>query len=393
MRKLYTLVFLSSGALFAQTTISDSHFDIAITPDSTHFNAISVPSSITIPSPQRGADLHWDFTNLPSGSSVKTSHFPDDNNPNFPNATSYREYNPSLGPLSIENSKEYYRKNNNGYYHLGFETQANAYGIGAISGSADDTLYALYSYNYNDTVTPILRYPLEFGDNFESSVVNNTEFELTVNALMLNRQEITLSQTRSTNDSVVGWGTLSMDVTGFDSVPALLMYNVTTIVDSFFMGNQPADPTLLGAFNLTQGSSVTLRRYYFIINDPNDVKNMHFALHTRVNTMGEITYIEQDTRAYQGLSVSKYANELGIKLYPNPVLDNNNVTIEFGKLSNAPLQAEIVHMSGAIVARETIPANTKTVTLNINNGSAGYYIVKVRNDKGEHVYNGKVLKK
>lgn len=388
-RSLLFCLGLSASAVFGQIAITENHYTIPISPDSSDYRSFTPSSSMS--APQRGANVHWDYTGLPSGSQLKTSFFPSDNNPNFPNASAMYTYDPTLGSLSLVNSRGYYLKNSNGYFNLGLETSEEKYGLGPISGNNDDTLFTLNTFNYHDEDAPLLLYPLEYNDNFTSSIDNYTDFELTVGSFGLNRTPGSIKQTTTRNDSVVGWGTLSLPTQGYDSVPALLVFTEVTGIDSFFVGGQPASPILLGAFGLTQGSSFTSRNYYFIVYNQDEGSQRHFVLRLNLNTNNEVSFGSYDARTYQELSLNQFKNKLGVSLYPNPVNQSQEITIEFGQLPNETLNVDVFHVSGINISSETIQAGTQKAIIPINAKSSGYYILRLSNQQGETVYTNKVL--
>lgn len=385
MKKTTLLLTLFLGiSAMAQTTINDDHFDMAIRPDSSASYAVATPSQVATPT--EGVNIHWDYRGLSGGSLVKRAFNPDDANPNFPNASGYTVFNPVLGPLVILGSKQYYRKNNNGFYHLGFETAEAAYGIGMVSGDANDTVYALNTFNYYNNNVPILLYPLDYGDGYSSVTEDVTEFEITLGVFNYERENIELRQTVVRHDSVVGWGTLSMDAPGYDSVPTLLLYHEYSQTDSFYMNGQPADLSTLNAFGLAQGSETTLREYLFLVNNPTNTMDLHYALKLRINQANDVVYVERDTRSYNSLSNKTHLLNASVRLYPTPAKKEDGITVAFEDEITETLYLDITHMGGAQVATQIIPAGTPKTMVHTNKMSAGHYIMRLKNKHGDVVY-------
>ncbi|MCC5917303.1 MAG: T9SS type A sorting domain-containing protein [Cryomorphaceae bacterium] len=389
---LFTTTVFSFSA-FAQITVPHDHFDVPISPD-TAFSVSFIPGSNPIPLPTHGAQQNWDYSDFSPQGTIFNSYLPYDNNPNFPNATGMNFYNPMLGSLQIMGSRSYVIKDNNGFYNNGFETMENSYGIGSMSGNPGDTLYMLNSFNNYGLNSSYIEYPIDENSSWSSTVIADTDFELTVAAFMLNRTPGIIRQYTTREDDVMGWGLLTVGTTSINQYPSLLVRETVTFVDSFFLGGQPAPEALLLAFGLNQGETVQTHRYYFVTYDPIAAKNRTTALSLNLNQNGtEVTSGSYHDAHYNTISIDKFAKKMQPKLYPNPVSEEGRFNVSFNQPLENNLTVEIISMGGAVVNATRLNAGASEYELNLNRSAAGYYTLRFVDDKGEVVYIDKVLKK
>jgi hypothetical protein len=393
MKKSLLLCALLAGfAGHAQTTIPGAHFDLPVTPDSVH-SVSFVTGSTPIAMPAHGTNQNWDYRGLPAGSDIKDSYSAYDNNPNFPNADAMHSYDPSLGALTLEGSRAYYMKNTGGFYYQGFETEDHAYSIGAASGHPDDTLWTLNTFNYYGTNVPLIEYPVTAASEWSYNYDAYTDFEVTVTLFAINRDPGQHKQTVEQYDTVVGWGTLSMDVTGYDDVPALLVKETVVYTDSFFLNNQPAPPTLLAAFGLTQGQVTTYHQYHFMVYDAIEAKLRPTALTLFLNNnQTEVMGGTHDKQLFNPMSTDKFTGRIRVKLYPNPAVNSDVLNIELGNPADSKLNVELYHMGGVLVNSSTVEPGAIRHTIALKNNAAGFYIIRMTNAGGEVVYTDKILK-
>ena len=85
----------------------------------------------------------------------------------------------------------------------------------------------------------------------------------------------------------------------------------------------------------------------------------------------------------------RFGKDSNISIYPNPV--QSEVTIALGEEFATNATAEIISQNGSTVLRETFTAKSFTQTMNVNNLSAGVYILRVVS--GNEVYTERFVKK
>lgn len=392
---LLPVLTIVSIAGSAQTflTVNHDHFELAISPDSS-FSTQFTPGTAPIPLPTLGSSQTWDYSALSTGGTpFKSAFHPSDNNPNFPNASAFTVYNPFLGSLQILGSKQYDLKNTNGWYYFGFETQAAAYAIGSVSGNPTDSLHMLYSFNNFGTDVPYIEYPVTENSSWSSTYTAFTDFELTVASFMLNRTPGTIRQDVQRFDSVVGSGFLSIAPSNVMAYPCLLVKETIMYVDSFFINNQPAPAALLGAFGISQGSTSSTYRYYFVTQDPLAPKKRSSVLSFNLNASGTvITGGSFDNDFYNTVSVEKFGYEMQPKLFPNPVKEDGKIAINFNKVLEKTLRVEIFNMNGSMMQTSTLEMGSNAYSIVLNSAAAGMYFLRFVDENGKIVFAEKIIR-
>lgn len=92
---------------------------------------------------------------------------------------------------------------------------------------------------------------------------------------------------------------------------------------------------------------------------------------------------------YSQIVSVRFGKEAGLAVYPNPV--QSEVTIALGEEFATNATAEVISQNGRTVLRETFTAKSFTQTMNVNNLSAGVYVLRVVN--GNEVYTKRFIKK
>lgn len=385
------LASFSLGALNAQTTIPSGALSIPVLPDTNKSIIIANASSLAVPT--RGANQNWNYSNVTGGTPSRFWFVQPDNNPNFPNATALDIYNPSLGALTLNNSRAYYQVNANGIFYLGFQAAAGSYSIAGATGNNADSLKALISVNALSTPSQTVKLPLNFGDSWSRSYVVNSDFLLTVTAFGLINVPVQVKQYITGTDSVVGWGNLTIGGNGYNQIPALLYDRKTTAVDSFFVNGQPAPATLLGALALTQGSITNSRINSFYVYDPMEVKlrnALGFTVDYQTNAIIEASY---DENTFKGnVSVKNLALISGIKLFPNPAVNSSKVTLSFEQPFDKNLSLEIHSISGQLISTLNVPAQTSQMAVDLSTYAEGMYFIRLLNEKKQVVFYEKVIR-
>ncbi len=387
------LISTSIGALTAQTTIPSGSQALPILPDSARFAVINLTTS-SVNVPTRGANQTWNYSNVSSTIFFNSYFSQPDNNPNYPNATALNIYNPYLGSLALNNSRAYYQVNANGIFYLGYQTAIGSYSIGSVTGNNADSLKALSSVNNVNSNNQTLKLPLNFGDTWSTNYTESSDFLLTYTAVGLINAPVQIKQTNTSTDSIVGWGNLTIGGNGYNQIPALLLDSKNTIVDSFFLNGQPAPALLLGALGLTQGSVRTFRSNEFYVYDPMEVK-LRSALYieTDLATNSVVSFCSYDRSTFKGnVSVKNASLDLGIKLFPNPAVQSNIVTLSFKKPNTNNLNLEIHSIGGQLVKSTVIPENTNQISLDLSEYAEGMYFVRLLNEQKQVVFYEKVIR-
>ncbi len=212
-------------------------------------------ANVTTPSPTEGQAQVWDYSTLtPAGMGV--NFFETKSNPAFPDASFFAT---QLFDTFAMSRGLFYEEaqavTDAGFVALGISIADQPYSIGDLTGNPLDSL----NFDARDGVyaTPrsIIPFPMTHGTTSTSSFIREASFRLTLGLYGITNMPGLKRQHYTQVDSVVGWGTLTMPTAGGGPVsfPALLMKRMVTVVDSLFLGGQPAPDALLQAFGLSQG--------------------------------------------------------------------------------------------------------------------------------------------
>jgi hypothetical protein len=330
--------------------------------------------------PTEGANQVWDYSGITTGNPFNSTWEAPDNNPNFPNADAKRTYSPSLGPLTLVGSREYYQNDVDGVYNIGFESAANTYPIGALTGNATDELVIANTHNNYGKAYPIVEFPMNYMDAWYPQVTAQTNFNLTVAGFGLTAAPGQIVQYVSITDTVVGWGSLTIGANGMTNAPALLKKTISSQIDSVFLGGAPAPEPLLTGFGITQGSVTNFVEYRFFVYDGQTrlLPALTLFLDANGNSVQTIRY---DRATYSNVSVADFSLGIEVKLYPNPAVDNF-LTVELPQASNETLDIQILNMNGQVVANSKFEKGLERVTLDLQACAPGNYFVKITDRSG-----------
>ncbi|MCO6460930.1 MAG: T9SS type A sorting domain-containing protein [Saprospiraceae bacterium] len=265
MKKI--LLFLSllmSYASIAQITITKDNFD-DWKPVADSLRKITDNSPV--PDLQPGENIEWDLTGLEYfNDTIYFYAHSDTEYPAFPKGRF------DWGVYYIINSAMRYATNlvgsidDDGIHFYGEHLDRQAIGIGALSGSAGDSLVFIIQdipYSAFRTELPL---PVTMGSNWSSDYNFTTNFNLTVQAYGLNKVPCQRKTQFVSQDEVVGWGKMRVkDNNGKASayMDVLQVKSVGYSIDSFFLNGAPAPVPLLTAFGIAQGQHFNRYDYYF----------------------------------------------------------------------------------------------------------------------------------
>ncbi|MCH8553842.1 MAG: T9SS type A sorting domain-containing protein [Schleiferiaceae bacterium] len=336
-------------------------------------------SGAGFPVPSEGPNQVWDYSGVTSGTPF-TNGWELPNNPNFPNATAGRSYNPSLGPINLIGSRDFFLTDADGVYQLGFESAANTYSIAAITGNPSDELEILNTFNNYGKDYPIVEFPMNYMDVYYPQVVGETSFNLTVAAFGLNATPGQIKQYVTITDTICGWGAVTVGVNGMTGAPGLLKKTIYHQIDSVFLGGAPAPEALLTAFGLTQGAVLSFTDYRIFVYDGQTrlLPALSFDLDANGTAVETIRY---DRANYSNLSTSDVALREAVKLYPNPAVENF-LTVEMPQAPNDVLDIQIINMNGQVVANAKYDKNADRVMVDLQACAPGNYYVKITDRNG-----------
>lgn len=381
------IISLFNNTAFSQIIVNSTDYRLPVGEDMGSIRGESVSLAV----PTFGENVTWDYrTSIGLGTNYSVNFNAYDNNPNFPNASAMYYYTPSLGSIEINDSRQYLTLNESGLFDSGFETEAGVYSLTALTGGPNDNLTMLNSFNYF-TNYKLVEFPLTYGKTWTANKRAVTSFTLFLPAFGQNNTPGELVQLENSTREVVGYGTLR--VAAMDGVPALLVKNTVTTIDSVYLGGAPAPPSLMNAFQLTQGQTSTNISYKFYVSDSvSAFSAAALSLYTDQSNEA-ISYFEYCDEEYKGfiLSVENDAKS-SINLYPNPAT-NNEINVSFNKVSNNNWSVNLMNISGQIIEK----TNVNTIgdvnhRFDLNNLAKGVYLVVVYDENGKHKFSKEFVK-
>lgn len=387
MKKVFTLIFWLS-MLGAQAQISIPHTAIIqpVVPD-TAFGRLLQASEIPF-LPSVGPNQVWDYSSLTAaGAPYFRSHFPYDGHPDFVGATAMDYEQLLFGTLPILPHRTYYRSDSTGIYLHGQDFDAQVINLGPLSGNANDSIW------FGDSTAagflgnsyPLLKFPIEFnGTRTYDMYYGIRHFRLRYHKFNVDHfGEMRTGQFEK--DTVLGWGTLTIAANGYNNVPALLMRTVKRSYRNFWLRDSfyPIIDSVLndmGQSNYTQDSSFV---YSFYVFDAVQAK-YHAALWIEEDGNGNIIKGGYDVSPYNSTaSLTKLALQKQVKVYPNPLQQDDQMQLSFGESLKSPLNLVVYSMGGAIAHQEALNAGEQTFKINLPNLKAGIYFVTAKNAQGE----------
>lgn len=385
IKSILTLLMISTINIFAQPVIKHTDFTLPLPNNPA---TIRYESGLSIEKPTTGENVNWDFGNINfSGENIVYSYEVYDNNPNYPDAMAQTNFNSNFGAFTIEGSRNYYKNTENGRYDLGFEILEKSFSLTQQTFGPNDKLKVLNSVNYFGSAIDF-QYPLTYGKEWVYNKRGVTKFELTVALFQLNDTPGEVVQNITSEISVVGWGNLTMG--NYKDVPALLVKNVQTQVDSIYLNNAPAPATLLNFFNLQQGNTNVYTTYYYMISDGQTAFTSPAAT-MYASTDGElIQAIEANQEPYLANSIKN--DNVKLHTYPNPT--TNNVNIEFVKEDNGSWNIEIMNINGQVLHTQSVNTNGNIIeNFDTENYANGMYIISIKNQQNKIIASKEFIKK
>jgi hypothetical protein len=253
MKSTFTLLafLLCSALAIGQITITGT--DIPVPPEINNFDEITTTNPA---SPSVGANLQWDYSSH-FGNDPFALIYPQETNPFFTNAgvdvyvQGFKNLNSNLGYI-LYNEVDF---NNNDVLDAGVDIIYQAYSLAAYTGNtADSLVFPDQQYIFNQPRV-FMHFPFTANSSWHSSSSRQTDFNLTITALGLNRVPGQQRYTIVRSDSIVGWGKMSVHTPNGPSIGYdVLMDRIEQYaVDSFFINGGPAPTVLLTSFGISQG--------------------------------------------------------------------------------------------------------------------------------------------
>lgn len=300
----------------------------------------------TIVIPTDGPAQVWDYSTLTAGNLIETTYSDASGDLNFAGALNVRSENFAFQSF-VFSTQVYESIDDDGWWEPGRMVQDTSYSIGAITGSASDTLRFVGGPQVFDGRIDLLKFPLSYQDEWTESYIEDFNFELTVTAFGIIKVPGKRKRILTTNREVTGYGQLT--IPNYDGSPGtpmdvLLIKTHRSGHDSIFLAGEPAPAALLAAFGLVQGSTAVDSFYTFYRND--------FGATVLNVNMGSTT-----TAYYRpaGANVMSAVNEhrlISTSSSPNPITAGQTLTLQIetaissGVFSIRDMTGLKVHSSG-----------------------------------------------
>jgi hypothetical protein len=309
----------------AQITLNQNNV-----PHSASYSDVRAMNSSGIAVPMHGANVLYDYSALPMNSIDTIPYIP----ATRAGFTSYTRFNYSSSGLSgFQLISEYYtQKTNDGIAQTATFKIPQSFGIGAISGTATDSLIFPGGTNTLAQVPYDIKFPATYGSTWSANFKYVTEFALTVSGFGLNNAPGEQKQHVAFVDSVVGWGMLTLPTSNGASIfyDVLLVKESLTTVDSVFLSGSPAPAQLLSAFGLTQGQIGYRNRYYFY--SPNFERPL-LSVEMSANWQTAERSFHAATGLISAFGLDEQDNLQYISVYPMPAKAGARVTFAVSQVA------------------------------------------------------------
>lgn len=384
---LFLLFSQSVFYIHAQSlVIAYPNFDKEIKNDTSQ---IADTAKIRLPS--HGAQLHWDYSNLKSILEYVEVLNPS-NHPAFvnssmftPNLKTYLVY-----PIAYYEDK-YYTIDTLGYYMNGHHIQALHHGLSKITGNSDDSLIIDAQDDVYTTPRYIVKFPAAYGDVVTSSHIESLKMRLSISGEGLLNAPFERKKYITQTDSIVGSGTIQLP-TIYQSkshpIATLLYKRTTTVIDSFYINNQPASTALLSLIKFKQGSSYQNSQYTFWRENS---KNPLISFYT-TEDFKKIILINYDNRNLYTLGIDLNAMVYThANLFPNPTSDGI-ANLQLMKTQVEPWLLQVYNSLGQLVTHDQVLGMGPIQKQLHLPASSGVYIVKLLTADGLEIYSQKIVK-
>jgi hypothetical protein len=393
MKKILTVLMLAAVAIpaYCQITLTQSNYPL---PEDT-VALMDVTSQVSAP-PTMGANQTWNYTAFtafaPTAANV---YIPVSSDPNFPNAQFYyHNLVKSLTSTLGYYFDQYYEITDTGAEVVGIHVYAQNYGLGALTGTATDTLYVLDNViTYPAGTRPAVQFPATAGSSWSSAPRNVVNMLLTVSAASLNQAPLQQAFYYDRADSVVGWGTLELPAaTGYNSnVPVLEDKFTGYCVDSFYLNGSPAPTALLSGFGMTQGqqSGPTYNRIQLYRAGAFNYQMLFNYTDNTFTTLYSTGGAYYSNNLPLATGISEIAADGLSTVYPNPM---NGNAFDIKMATDAPVSTvSIEDLSGRVVASITAVNTGGTVHVQVASTlSDGMYLYRVLGSDGALLTMGKI---
>lgn len=357
MRNLFTLSLLAVGAVaHAQSPITITVAQFPATAATVDRFQPATATGLTAPQP--GANRTWDYRSLtPQGAVLTNTYAAVVGTPAFAGSIRTYSFITQVGAFAVL-ATGHQGFDAVGFSQLGSVLAAQSFPLSNITGGPNDVLTIPAQ---NVTVNS-LRVPLPLTSTSRvvrfNRVINNSQ--LTIQLFGLSQAPFRYVQRITSVDSVAGWGTLRVPVTGTTTgsaaTPVLLVQRRYAVQDSFYLSGQPAPAALLGALGVTQGGTIRSYTQYFYRQNSSQYMLALFYPNASFATPTGATY-SAETNLVLAATAPREVAVGGLTAWPNPVAHGQMPQFSLANVpAGQPLRLTLRDATGRVVlSRVTVP--------------------------------------
>jgi len=370
---LLTLAFLPAS-VFAQITLDQTSYT-TWTPGTDSVKEINGQTQLAV-----GANNMWDLSTVNYIPGYLTNVYNAGTNPAFTGATFNMDVALALAPGATYNTKAWQGFSATGWQSLGMSMTQQSIDLSTVLDAGDNLTFPAQDIVYSSPMK-ILEFPVNYGNNWNSTYSYSTNFNATIQSMMLSNtpgQRVThVTQT----DTVIGWGRMRVkdkagNPTGYMDVLQIKTYMVQT--DSFFLGGMAVANTMLQGLGLSQGMTLEIPFInYFRVGEVTPLVQMQFADGSYTNQA--FTYVHAN-RLADPTGIADIADDHGISIYPNPTIDGR-VTINIAKNNTGNWEYKLMTTTGQTVMSAPLEVSGGKATLSPTEAIAAgnYFLMLSRN--------------
>ena len=394
MKKTFTLIIVSllSVITYGQVAITLNSADIPVPTAPFNVDQITTTSPAA---PTLGDNQTWDYSSN-FGNTPLVNAYPAETDVFFTSAGIDVKFD---GMKSLNSTMGYYVSteydfNTSGIYEAGANINLQGYSLSTVTGGASDSMIFPAQQYIFTTPKTLMTFPCTQNSSWHSVSSRHSNFNLTVAAYFLNHTPGVHAYTFFRNDTIVGWGKVTVYTAGGPSISYdVLMDKVEQFaVDSFYLNGSPAPAPLLTAFQVTQGQHTDVQYSYnfYRAGSFNYLLRFNYGLdNTYTNLAAAYVNTDNITTAVEDVKGNSYST----LVYPNPSNGNDiNVKVIGQKISLTDYS--IIDQLGNIVQQGTFDGqNTGSVNLSLKNNLAnGQYVIRIKDKNKKEVVSEKITK-